>query len=194
MPKDQLLNLIKRKQTVFSVKDVSLLWRETDAALIKQKLFRYAKSGKIHNLRRGIYAKDINYDRYELASRIFTPSYISFETVLLKSGVIFQLYNQIFVASYLSREVMIDGQKYTFRKIKDSILTNKTGIEIKNGYFIASCERAFLDTVYLNKDYYFDNLRNLNWTKVYEILPIYGGNRRMLTKVKKYQKEAEKDY
>jgi hypothetical protein len=38
---------------------------------------------------------------------------------------------------------------------------------------IASCERAFLDLLYLNKTWYFDNLNPLNKAKVYELLPIY---------------------
>lgn len=191
MVNNQLLSLIKKKQTIFTIKDIALLWHETDNYFVKQKLHRYVKSGELYSVRRGIYAKDKNYDKYELASRIFTPAYISFETVLMKSGIIFQLYNQIFVASYLSRELVVDGQKYTFRKIKEDILTNRIGIDIKNGYFIASPERAFLDTIYLNKDYYFDNLININWSKVLEILPIYGGNKRIEAKIRKYQKIAE---
>jgi len=62
--------------------------------------------------------------------------------------------------SYLTREIICDGQKYVFRKIKDTILTNSLGLEKKDNYFIASRERAFLDTVYLNKNYYFDRLNS----------------------------------
>ncbi|TSC77837.1 MAG: hypothetical protein G01um101429_938, partial [Parcubacteria group bacterium Gr01-1014_29] len=73
-----------------------------------------------------------------------------------------------------------------------SILTNQTGIEVKENYFIASLERAFLDVVYLNKEYHFDNLSGINWGKVDEILPIYGGNKRMEAKVKKYREATQK--
>jgi len=48
-----------------------------------------------------------------------------------------------------------------------------------------------LDVVYLNTDYHFDNLSILNWDKVFEILTIYGGNKRMEKAVKKYY-EAKK--
>jgi predicted transcriptional regulator of viral defense system len=186
MKRDYLLDLIRAKNTVLTTKDISLLWDEPDVNFVRKKIDRYLKAEKLDHVRRGIYIKDRKYDKYELATKVFTPSYISFETVLASAGVIFQFYSQIFVASYLTRELLIDGQTYVFKRIKDSILINKSGVESKGTYFIASPERAFLDIVYLNKEYYFDNLSNLNWEKVLEILPIYGGNKRMENKIKKY--------
>jgi len=180
------MDLMRSKNTLFTTKEVSLLWQEPDANFVRKKLYRYIKAGKLYSVRKGVYAKDKNYEKYELATKIFTPSYISFETVLTKAGVVFQFYGQIFVASYLTREFTIDDQTYVLKKIKDPILTNQTGMDVKENYFIASPERAFLDVMYLNKEYYFDNLLGINWDKVDEILPIYGGNKRMKTKVKKY--------
>lgn len=191
MKKDYLLDLIKLKNTVFTAKDISLFWQETDVNFIKKKIYRYLKADKIYSIRRGIYVKNKDYSRFELATKIYTPAYISFETVLAKAGVTFQFYNQIFAASYLTRNLSIDNQDYCFKKIKNSVLTNKTGIEIKDGYFIASPERAFLDVVYLNKDYYFDNLSGLDWNKIFDILPIYGNNKRIRAAVLKYQNAAK---
>jgi len=192
MEKDNILELMRAKNTIFTTDDVSLLWGKSDINFVKKKIHRYLKAGKMYSIRRGIYVKDKKYDKYELATKVYTPSYISFETVLGQSGVTFQYYSQIFVASYLTREITIDNQIYSFKKIKDSILTNHTGIEIKDTYCIASPERAFLDVVYLNKDYHFDNLISLDWDKVYKILQIYGGNKRMEEKIKKYQQATKK--
>ena len=192
MEKDYLMDLMRSKNTIFTTKDVSLLWQEPDVNFVRKKLHRYIKSGKLYSVRKGVYAKDKNYEKYELATKIFTPSYISFETVLTKAGVVFQFYGQVFVASYLTREFTIDDQVYVLKKVKDTILTNQTGIDIKENYFIASPERAFLDVVYLNKEYHFDNLSGINWDKVDKILPIYGGNKRMETKVKKYREATKK--
>jgi predicted transcriptional regulator of viral defense system len=192
MKNNNLLELMRSEKTIFTINDVALIWNITNVDFIRKKIYRYLKSGKIYSLRRGIYAKYKNYDKFELANRIYTPSYISFETVLAQAGIIFQYYSQIFIASYLSRELTIDNQRYEFRKLKNSILTNSSGIEVKDNYYIASPERAFLDVVYLNKEYYFDNLSNINWDKVVEILPIYGSNKRMESKVKKYKKESLK--
>lgn len=192
MEKNQLLDLIRLKNTIFTTKDVSLFWGETNVDFVRKKLYRFLKTGKIYSVRKGIYANDKNYNKYELASKIFTPSYVSFETVLVKAGVIFQFYGQIFAASYLTRELIIDEQEYSFKKIKYEILINRAGIEVKDNYFVASPERAFLDVVYLNKEYHFDNLSGLDWSKVLEILPIYGGNQRMKVKINKYQEAFAK--
>ena len=187
MEKDYILDLMRSKKTVFTFKDLILLWGESDVNFVKKKIHRYVKAGKMNAVRRGIYSKDKNYDKYELATKIYTPSYIGFETALGAAGVTFQFYGQIFVASYTTKEIECDGQKYSYKKIKDTILTNQMGMESRENYSIASPERAFLDVIYLNKDYHFDNLSALNWEKVHEILPIYGGNRRMAKMVKIYQ-------
>ena len=186
MEKDYILDLMRSKKTVFTFKDLILLWAESDINFVKKKIHRYVKAGKINAIRRGVYSKDKEYDKYELATKIYTPSYISFETTLGAAGITFQLYGQIFIASYTTKEIECDGQKYSYKKIKDTILTNQIGIEPRKNYSIALPERAFLDVIYLNKDYHFDNLSALNWDKVYEILPIYGGNKRMAKMVKMY--------
>ena len=54
------------------------------------------------------------------------------------------------------------------------ILVNSGGIEREENHVnIASAERAFLDMLYLNGNYYFDNLNPLNKTLVYKLLPLY---------------------
>ena len=193
MEKDYILDLMRSNKSIFTFKDVLLLWGESDVNFVKKKINRYIKAGKLNALRRGIYSKDKNYDKYELATKIYTPSYISLETVLGAAGVTFQLYGQIFVISYQTKEIECDGNKFSYRKIKDTILTDQAGIELRENYNIASPERAFLDVVYLNKGYHFDNLSALNWEKVYEILPIYGGNKRMAKMVKMYHEADKKD-
>jgi hypothetical protein len=113
--------------------------------------------------------------------------------VLVRAGINFQYYQKIFVASYLSREIKINNQVYYYRKINDSILTNSQSLENKGNYFVALPERAFLDVIYLNKDYHFDNLSILNWDKVFEILPIYGNNQRMEKALKQYYQDYKEE-
>ena len=177
--------LLRSPRTIFSTKDAALLWVENRAEIITGRLNKYVKAGKLVRIRRGIYSKDKNYDRFELATRIFTPSYISFETVLTRAGINFQYYETIFVATYATREITVDGQNISFTRMKDYVLTNTIGIEQAAGYSIATKERAFLDRIYISKDYHFDNLNSLDWDKVFEILPIYY-NKRMDKKVKEY--------
>ena len=139
--------------------------------MLKRRLHYYVKKGELYALRHGLYAKDKQYDRLELATKIYTPAYVSFETVLAQAGIIFQHYDAIFVASYKTKELEVDGQKYNFRKLQDGILTNTAGIENRGTYYIASKERAFLDMVYLHSAYHFDNLEPLDEKKVFTLLP-----------------------
>lgn len=177
--------LLRSPKTVFSTKDAALLWGEERKDTISARLNKYVRAGKLIRVRRGLYAKDKNYDKFELATMIYTPSYISFETVLTRAGINFQYYGNIFVASYVSREINVKGQKITFLRMKGRVLTETAGIEHKEGYAIATKERAFLDRIYVSKDYHFDYLDPLEWNKVFEILPIYN-NKRIAKKVNEY--------
>ena len=183
--------LLRSPQTIFSSKDVALMWGEENENIIKNRLNKYVKSGKLFKVRRGLFAKDKNYNRYELATRINTPSYISFETVLGSSGMTFQYYGNIFVASYIKRNMEVDGQRIEFVRMKDYVLSNTLGIENSDGYAKATKERAYLDTIYRSKKYYIDNESPLDWDKVFEILPIYH-NKRMEKTVKKYYEKFKK--
>jgi predicted transcriptional regulator of viral defense system len=184
---EYLDTLLRSKKTVFSTKDVALLWGEENEGATRVRLSYYVKKGKLTHIHRGLYAKDKNYNKFELATRIYTPSYISFETVLTRTGINFQYYSNIFVASYINREIEIDGQKIIFVRMKDYVLSNTVGIEHKDGYAVATKERAFLDRIYVSKDYHFDHLDSLDWDKVFKILPVYN-NKRMTKKVDEYFK------
>ena len=177
--------LLRSSKTIFSVKDVALLWGEEREKRVAIRLNKYTKTGKLIRLCRGFYAKDKEYNCFELANKIYTPSYISFETVLTREGINFQYYDSIFVASYVKREIEVNGQNISYIRIKDYVLSNTVGVEQKDNVAIATKERAFLDRIYVSKDYHFDNLSILNWDKVFQILPIYN-NKRMKKKVESY--------
>ena len=59
-----------------------------------------------------------------------------------------------------------------YRKLK-VILYNNAGIPKKDKISIATKERAFLDTIYLFKNYHFDNLKTMNWNLCTEIAQYY---------------------
>jgi predicted transcriptional regulator of viral defense system len=192
MEKADIISILRSNKTVFSFKDILLSSGENNPALLRRRIHYYITHGQLYGICRGLYAKDKSYNKLELATKIFSPAYISFETVLAEAGIIFQSYGQIFVASYQTKEIACDGHNYSFKKIKDAILTNNTGVEDRNNYSIAIKERAFLDVVYLNKEYHFDNLSPLDWNKVFELLPIYN-NKRMTKIVKKYYEAFKAD-
>lgn len=180
--------ILKSPQTVFRIKDLALLLEEDNSDKLKSKVNYYSKSGFLKRVRKNIYVKD-DYNFLELANKLYNPSYISFETVLQQEGVIFQNYETVFVASYLSREVEIEGRKIRYRKLKDEVLSNKKGVVKSNNYFKATKERAFLDSLYLYDDYYFDNLDLLDADKVLELSSIY----KQKTLIKKVDKIFKND-
>ena len=186
MKKFDILDIYRVSDSVFTAKDIALIWKESDINTLKARINYYVKKGKLYSLRRGIYVKDKNYNKFELATKIYTPSYISLETVLRKEGVIFQYYKAIFAVSYLSREIFCDDQKYVYRKIKNEVLVNSSGVKKENNYFIASKERAFLDALYLYKNYHFDNLETIDWDFCSKIVSIYG-NKKMIKLLKSYK-------
>ncbi len=170
---DLIYTLYKDARTVFRLKDVAMLLRETNFDSLNQKLNYYVRTERLLNPRKGIYCKP-EYNKSELACRIFTPSYISLEYVLQMAGVVFQYDSRFTIVSYLSRDVEIDGQIFSFRKIKNELLIASEGIERKNDFVtIATPERAILDMLYLNGAMYFDNIHPLDRNKIEEILPNY---------------------
>lgn len=170
---NMIFSLYQDDRTVFRLKDVALLTGETNFQNLNNKLNYYVRTGKLENPRKGIYTKS-NFNAEELACRIYAPSYISLEYVLQKAGVVFQYDSRITIVSYLSRTIEVAGGEYIFRKIKGEILTNPMGIERqKNHVNMATPERAFLDLLYLNKDYHFDNLNPLKKRVVFKFLLQY---------------------
>ena len=168
-----LLSLYKDKATVFTMQGIALAYGQgLDRDAVKGRMIGYVRKGEILNPRKGIYAKP-GYDAKELACLLYTPSYISLEYVLQRAGVVFQYSDEITAVGNLSRSVESDGKVYRYRKIKGEILIEKAGIVCEGNVNIATPERAFLDIMYLDSSYYFDNPASLNKQKVLALLPIY---------------------
>lgn len=189
---DIILTLYSQPQTVFTMDEISLLFPQISYENLRNRIRYFTDVGKLKRLRHGIYAK-IEYNSLELANKLYKPSYVSFETVLAVGGVIFQYYETIFLASYLTREIKVAGTNIQYRQIKGDLLTNLEGIEQKDGYFIATLERAFLDAVYLYRNYHFDNLGTINWEKVDKLKKIYS-NKAFEDRVEEYYVIYKEDY
>ncbi len=185
---DAITLLYQAKKTVFTTKDLALVWKETNPNNLKSKISYSVQRGILIKLTRGVFALVTNYDPKELATSLYSPSYISFETVFRETGMIFQYYETIFAAGPWSITKKIDRYSLTFRKLKDDVLLNPAGIEIRNNYSIATPERAFLDMIYLYPNYYFDNLRPINWDKCFALAPLYG-NKQLIKRLTQYHKD-----
>lgn len=186
-----IIKLYNSPKTVFSYNDIALFWDETNTNNLKAKISYYVKQKVLTRLSRGIFVKDKNYNVKELAVAIYTPSYISFETVLREAGVIFQHYDSVFVVSKWPKIVKIGKHTFCFRKLKDIILYNPKGVISQNNYSIATPERALLDMIYLFPNYYFDNLEIINWEVCFDLAEIYN-NKQLIKRLRKYHKNYVK--
>lgn len=174
--------ILQTKKTIFSYQDLEIiLWIDNKNTL--KKIFeRMVEANIMKRIQKWLYAF-LDYNRYELAVKLKKNSYISFETVLYKEWVVFQDYADIiFLASDNTEQKEIENQQFVFLKLKNSILQNPIWL-IKNGkYFIATKERAICDRLYLSKNYYFDNLENIDRELLENISKIY--NKRVILEVK----------
>jgi len=179
--KNLLIEIYKSPSTVFTLKDIALLVGEENENALKSRVNYYVRKKSLASVRKGVYVKE-NYNRLELANKIYTPSYISLETVLQKEDIVFQHYETVFAISYLSREIQSLNIRY--RKIKDVILYHPMGIKHESGYSVAGRERAVLDALYVYGSYFFDNVSPLNQIKALELIEeVY--------KVKKLEKQIK---
>lgn len=173
MKKSCKYEVLKSTRTVFRARDIAILTGENKLNNLKSKISYCVSTGVLENVRRGIYVKE-GYSLDELACRVYVPSYISCEAVLARSGVIFQYSSVITSVSYLSRIINVDGSEIKYRKLKDSILVNDRGVTRQGNINVATPARAFLDMLYLSKDFYFDNVNSIDRDRVKELLDVYG--------------------
>lgn len=170
-----LVKLLQTKKTVFSIKDLQKILKANSLQTIRTYTLRAKKKWILENIYYGLW-KLIwrETDLFELACKIHKNSYISFETVLKKEWVIFQHYwENIFLASDKSLEKQAVWKVFKSFKLKTSILLNPIWIKHTWNYSIASKERAICDKLYLNSNYFFDNLENVDFEKLLEISKIY---------------------
>ncbi|MFW5702779.1 MAG: hypothetical protein ACOCXP_02315 [Candidatus Dojkabacteria bacterium] len=194
---DNVLNsiekLYKTDNTVFTVDDLAYIWEEKDDQQLWNKINYQAKIGKLKRLKRGVYSlAEREIDRLELSNKVKSPSYISFDTVLIKEGIMFQYYETIFAAANNSLEIQVQDTKLKYRKIKDEILLNKQGIMQEGNYTIATLERAYLDTLYLNKDRGLDNEARIDFDKCFTLAEIYS-EKSLIDELKRRKKYVELD-
>lgn len=161
---ERLKLLIDYDKTVFRPVDLRIIWQENE---LNAKIYasRMVKKKLIIKLSKGYYALNENYNIYELANAIVSPSYVSFDSALFFHNVNFQLKTDIGSAATLNYEKKIGKYVYQYCSMKEELFYNLEGIIIRDNVSIASAERALLDSLYfgflpnvdnedkLNKDY-----------------------------------------
>lgn len=153
--------LMDSGKTVFTAQDLRMLWQE-NALNAKTNAVRMTQKGTIVHIAKGYYALNDRYNEYELANRIISPSYVSFQSALLHAGVSFQARSQIDSAAGLTYRKKIGTRTFVYYALKDELLFNLDGIRTKDGVSMASPERAILDCLYLGFLPDIDNKEKIN--------------------------------
>lgn len=154
--------LLKSSETLFHTQDLALLWGIQNRNTLYTTIKRYVQKGILIQIIRGLYSTVPidEIDKFKLGtSLIHKFCYISCETVLFNEGVINQVVYPITFVSSVSLKIELNGVQYLYRQLKPEILMDSDGIIKKDGYFIATKERAISDMLYFNPKYYMDNIQ-----------------------------------
>ncbi|MBS3917637.1 MAG: hypothetical protein KG012_01990 [Deltaproteobacteria bacterium] len=111
-------------------------------------LKRWVAGGIIERVSQGIYLPMGSVISMEtLAAQIYLPNYLSFESALAGYGILNLIpYTATFATPRKTKKFLLRKQAVEFRQITRDLFF---GFEMKNGIYIASPEKAFLDEIYL---------------------------------------------
>lgn len=145
---------------VFSRLDLRRLLLVSQSAA-QQLLERYAKKGVLVRIKGGLYALKQNLpSSYQIANKLYAPSYISFETALSYHNLIPEtVYSITSATTKTTRTFNAEGQIFKYHRIKKQAFTgyglvNLAGEKI----LLAEPEKALADYLY----YVFLKKKSLN--------------------------------
>jgi len=115
---------------------------------------RYVKMGLLVRIKRNLYMLRESWntatkeDKFMVANLGQTPSYISLMTALDYHDITTQVQRDFFesVAVQRTKTISVGGTVFRYSKISSNLYF---GFEKKDGFFIATPEKALLDAVYL---------------------------------------------
>lgn len=180
MNKTLILNKTNKK--IFSTQDLAVIWQESNKRKLFEVIKYYLRTKQLYQVSRGIYSienlneKDITKDislAFKIAQKVVPNSYISLYTALKYHGLIFQYYEDIYSIGKRNMERGIFNKKFIYKTMKDDIFRNEQGVVDRDGYRIATKERALCDTLYLIPSASIDNVESLDKRKVEGISKIY---------------------
>jgi predicted transcriptional regulator of viral defense system len=130
----------------FSMNDLRKLFPEE--AHLRMSVKRMLDAGVMFPITRSLYAlKQAHLDIEKIATQVYYPSYISFESALSKYGVINQgSYGLSLATTRHTRKIVLAGVECMYSQIQKDLFF---GFDLVNGIYLAHAEKAFLDQIYL---------------------------------------------
>jgi predicted transcriptional regulator of viral defense system len=147
MKRQQLMQKVEASgKGIFTINELRMLFPED--AYIKTSIKRMLDCGELIQVVRGVYAvhpESLNVNK--IATQLYYPSYISFESALAQYGIINQGPIGLTLAtSRHSKLLSIAGVECNYSKLKTSLFF---GFDLIDTTYTASPEKAVLDELYL---------------------------------------------
>jgi len=169
---ERLKILNQSGKTVFRLEDLKSLWQDSKLNT-KITAKRMVEKGLILKLAKGYYALNKEYNIYELANLIISPSYISFNSALFYWNISFQVSDTVNSVALLNYEKKIEDKIYKYYAMKKNLFYNSRGIIWRGNVSLASPERAILDSCYFGLLFNVDREEKINFTVLREISSFY---------------------
>jgi predicted transcriptional regulator of viral defense system len=187
---------------VFTAQDLGVLWGYTDERNLYELIKYYVNSGHLYALARGLYSleeyneKNLREDSallFEIANKLVPNSYISLYTAMRLHGLAFQYYDEMYSVAGRTAVRVVKGIRFIYKKIKDDILFNESGIEKRNFIRIAGVERTICDSLYFFPNLGLEYMEGAQKERLLEMARIYG-NRQLTKRIAKLAEELNVEY
>lgn len=187
---------------VFTAQDLGVLWNYADERKLYELIKYYVNSRQIHALTRGLYSlkeydeKSLREDGellFEIANKLVPNSYISLYTAMHLHGLAFQYYDEIYSVAGRTAIRTVKGIRFVYKKIKDDILFNESGIEKKNFIRIADVERTICDSLYFFPNLGLEYAENAQKDRLLETAQIYD-NRQLTKRIKRLMEDLDVEH
>lgn len=144
-------NILKEKKIkIFTTRELRFLLEESETA-VHRLLWRYEKQGIVVMLKRGLYALKSNYPPvFQVANRLYAPSYISFDAAMSFYRIIPEtIYSVTCATTKITRKFIANGVSYEYHRIKQQAFTGYRPIKYDNQIILmAEPEKAVADYLY----------------------------------------------
>ena len=110
-------------------------------------LSRLEKRDEIRRIYKGVYLlPEQKADEEKIATQIYAPSYLSFESSLSRYGILSQIpYAVTLATTNRPKKMMILGKAVEYRRIKKELFF---GFSLVEGVYVADPEKSLLDQLY----------------------------------------------
>jgi predicted transcriptional regulator of viral defense system len=172
--------LVRRGVFIFTSQIFRRIFK-TSPGRTKTILENYTKGGLFLRLKQGLYCLKRRFPAdEEIANALYKPSYLSFEYVLAKHGIIPEIVYSITSATTKpTREFTVKERAFSYYKIKKEAFTGYAPAKVgENNVLIAEPEKALVDYLYfvsLGKRSWNDrfNFSGLNKSKIIQYAKLF---------------------